>query len=171
LRIDVPPLRERRQDIPCLAANMLDRFKGLSTPPVTSICPDAMRALLDNDWPDNVAGLERCLKSAVARAAGSVIRLQFLPPSVTARVLAPRTPENGLIDVNRPLGAVAEELVERLERSYLIDVLERYHGQIAGASRHSGLSRRGVTDKMHRYGLSKAQFQDRYLFEDMKISK
>src|SRR6185312_7932598 len=62
IRIDLPPLRERTEDIPLLSQHFLDRLKTKSIPPVTEIDCEAMQALLDHPWPGNVRELENAIK-------------------------------------------------------------------------------------------------------------
>ena len=82
IRIDLPPLRERPEDIPLLAAFFLERLKAKSMPPVTDIHHEAMQALLDHSWPGNVRELENAIKAAVAMADGSIIGREVLPARI-----------------------------------------------------------------------------------------
>jgi DNA-binding NtrC family response regulator len=169
-RIDLPPLRERREDIPSLTAYFLDRLKGMSNPPVDRVDAAAMRALLSHTWPENVRELERSLRFAIARTTGSLVRVGSLPVPISSAEPPRRVHESSMIDVGRPLGEVTENLLQSVERSYLIELLRRYRGRIAAVARHSGLSRKSVSEKMGRLGLVRAHFADQYLFEDMKLT-
>src|SRR5512135_2596297 len=73
IRLELPPLRERKEDIPLLATHFLERYRSISATPVTEIDADAMQALLQHDWPGNVRELENANKSAIAYAKGSFI--------------------------------------------------------------------------------------------------
>ena len=73
IRIDLPPLRDRKEDIPLLSAHFLDRLHSKSTPPVTEIDPEAMQALLDHPWPGNIRELENAIKAAVAMTDGTIL--------------------------------------------------------------------------------------------------
>ena len=158
IRIDLPPLRERPEDVPLLSMHFLDRLKTKSTPPVTEIDPEAMQALLNHPWPGNVRELENAIKAAVAMADGSVVHRAALPASV-----APRTSRPGdspaLIDIERPLPEVTDDLVSRVERDYFAQLLSRYRGNIARCAQHSGLSRRSVTQKLQKYALDRIDFK------------
>jgi DNA-binding NtrC family response regulator len=158
IRIDVPPLRERKDDIPLLAAHFLNRLRSRSVPPVNQIDPSAMQALFDHRWPGNVRELENAIHAAVAMAEGSVIHRAALPASIASG--APRTaiPESP-IDIERPLRDVTDELLRRVECAYFAQLLARYNGNVARCARHSGLSRRSVTQKLQKYALDRLEFK------------
>ncbi|MFO0960506.1 MAG: sigma-54 dependent transcriptional regulator [Isosphaeraceae bacterium] len=159
IRIDLPPLRERTEDIPLLATHFLERFALRSTPPVTRIDPDAMQALLAHPWPGNVRELENAIKGAVAMADGTSIHRRDLPASVAPRQ-APLPMGEPRIDVDRPLLELTESLIQRVEREYFSQLLGRYQGNISRCAEHSGLSRRSVALKLQKCGLDRAEFLD-----------
>jgi DNA-binding NtrC family response regulator len=159
IRIDLPPLRERAEDIPMLAMHFLEKFSTRSTPPVTEIDPEAMHALLAHSWPGNVRELENAIKAAVAMAVGTTIRRADLPPTIAPN--RDREPLGaGEIDIDRPLPRVTEDLIAQVERDYFTQLLARYRGNIARCAEHSGLSRRSVTQKLQKFGLERSQFKN-----------
>ncbi len=161
VRVDLPPLRDRAEDIPLLAMHFLDKFTRMSTPPVTSINTEAMQALLDHHWPGHVRELENAIKAAVAMAEGTVIHRDALPATVAPR--ASRQTGNihhPLIDIERPLPDLSNDLIGRVERDYFTRLLVRYKGNVARCAKHSGLSRRSVTQKLQKYDLDRTRFKD-----------
>ena len=162
VRVDVPPLRDRVEDIPLLAQHFLKKFTAMSTPPVTEIDSAAMQALLEHAWPGHVRELENAIKAAVALADGSVIHRNALPATV-----APRPGHAGIragssanpIDIERPLPDLTGDLVARVERDYFTRLLAYYKGNVASCARHSGLSRRSVTQKLQKYDLDRTRFK------------
>src|SRR5262249_16764477 len=82
LSLRIPPLRERRQDIPMLASHFLDRLSR-STGQERTLSDDAMKAMLAYDWPGNVRELENCLERACALTTGPMIHLGDLSPAVS----------------------------------------------------------------------------------------
>jgi DNA-binding NtrC family response regulator len=158
IRIDLPPLRERLEDIPLLAAHFLQRFRTKSTPPVTEIHHEAMQALLDHTWPGNVRELENAIKAAVAMADGAILHREDLPSSVAGRHTR-RAGATSLIDIDRPLPDVTDELIRQVERDYFAQLLTRYKGNVARCAKHSGLSRRSVTQKLQKYSLDRTAFK------------
>jgi DNA-binding NtrC family response regulator len=159
VRIDLPPLRDRPEDIPLLATHFLEKYMPMSTPPVTEIDSEAMQALLEHTWPGHVRELENAIKSAVALAEGSVIRRESLPATVAPRARRAST-ANSLIDIERPLPDLTNELIGRVERDYFTRLLARYKGNVARCAKHSGLSRRSVTQKLQKYNLDRNRFKD-----------
>src|SRR5204862_857165 len=138
----LPPLRDRSEDIPLLAMHFLEKFMSMSTPPVTEIDSEAMQALLEHTWPGHVRELENAIKAAVAMAEGAVIHRDALPATVAPRASKASNPSDALIDIERPLLALTEDLVSRVERDYFTRLLARYKGNVARCAKHSTLSRR-----------------------------
>ncbi len=158
IRIDLPPLRERVEDIPLLAMHFLQQQRSRTGAELTEIATDAMQALLRHPWPGNIRELENAIKAGVAFADGSILRHDDLPESV-----APRTSHlssgNSLIDIDRPLPDLTCELIGQVEREYFVRLLSLYKGNVARCARHSGLSRRSVTQKLQKFGLERTEFK------------
>jgi DNA-binding NtrC family response regulator len=159
VRIELPPLRERPEDIPLLATYFLEKMSTMSNPPVTRIDSEAMQALLGHSWPGHVRELENAIKAAVALAEGSAIHRELLPETVAPRALRPAG-ANPLIDIERPLPDLTNDLIGQVERDYFSRLLTRYKGNVARCAKHSGLSRRSVTQKLQKYSLDRARFKD-----------
>ena len=81
--IQLPPLRERREDIPMLARHFLERFRKSMEKPIEGISPEAMRRLESYDWPGNVRELENTMERAIALESGTDISLRVLPDRMT----------------------------------------------------------------------------------------
>jgi DNA-binding NtrC family response regulator len=158
VRIELPPLRERTEDIPLLATHFLQKHGSATGAPLAEIASDAMQALLRHNWPGNVRELENAIKAGVALADGTVLRRDDLPESVAPRTQEPPRP-GSLLDVERPLPDLTCDLIGRVEREYFVRVLELHKGNVARTARHSGLSRRSVTQKLQKYGLERAEFK------------
>ncbi len=158
IRVDLPPLRERPEDIPLLSMHFLDQLTTKSTPPVTEIDAEAMQALLNHRWPGNIRELENAIKAAVAMANGSTIHRDALPATVAPRADG-KSSASPLIDIERPLPEVTDALVSQVERDYFSQLLTRYKGNVARCARHSGLSRRSVTQKLQKYALDRTDFK------------
>jgi DNA-binding NtrC family response regulator len=158
VRLELPPLRERKEDIPLLATHFLERYRSRRATAVTEIDTEAMQALLQYDWPGNIRELENAVKSAVAFSDGSTLRREHLPATI-----APPAPRRGtactLIDTDRRLPDLTDDLVGQVEREYFLRLLSEYQGNVARCARHSGLSRRSVTQKLHKYGLERIRFK------------
>ena len=161
VRIDVPPLRDRVEDIPLLALHFLEKLTDKSTPPVTEIDSSAMQALLDHNWPGHVRELENAIKAAVAMADGTVIHRDALPATVAPRKgRGPTSASNSPIDIEVTLPELTGQLVSQVERDYFTRLLVQYKGNVARCAHHSGLSRRSVTQKLQKYELDRTRFKE-----------
>jgi len=158
IRIELPPLRERTEDIPLLAVHFLEKHRSQKATPVTEIATEAMQALLRHQWPGNVRELENAIKAGIALADGSLLRRDDLPESVAPRTDDAR-PATSLLDIERTLPDLTCDLIGQVEREYFVRLLSQYHGNVARCARHSGLSRRSVTQKLQKYGLERAAFK------------
>jgi DNA-binding NtrC family response regulator len=158
IRIELPPLRERTEDIPLLAMHFLEKHRPQKATPVTEIASEAMQALLRHKWPGNVRELENAIKAGIALADGSVLHRDDLPESVAPRLEQPPRAAS-LLDIERPLPDLTCDLIGQVEREYFIRLLSEYRGNVARCARHSGLSRRSVTQKLQKYGLERAAFK------------
>ena len=90
ITVDLPPLRERKEDIPLLVENFIQKFALENGKAVKHIAPEALRPLMDYAWPGNVRELENVIERAVVLATGSMIGLDLLPDEVVGRGVATR---------------------------------------------------------------------------------
>ncbi len=159
LRISLPPLRDRPEDIPLLATHFLERFSTKSLPMVNELDHEAMQALISHQWPGNVRELENAIKAAVAMTDGSIIHRHHLPAAIAPREAKPDE-SVPLIKIDKRLPELTEELIAQVERDYLTQLLGKYKGNVARCAQHSGLSRRSVTQKLQKYGLDRTKFKE-----------
>lgn len=158
IRVELPPLRERKEDIPLLAMHFVQKHGPAAAVPIVEIHSEAMQALLRHQWPGNVRELENAIMAAAAMAEGSTIRREDLPETVAPRP-SNRHSGTGLITIDRQLPELTEDLIGRIEREYLQRVLSEVNGNVARCARHSGLSRRSVTQKLQKYELDRQDFK------------
>ena len=113
----VPPLRERREDIPLLANRFLQEFSKEHDRPVTDISPEAMNRLKYADWPGNVRQLRNVIETAVILAAGGVIHLWDLPREIQAAPPAlppaPSEPDEMVGRVGMTMGDIEKEAIRK----------------------------------------------------------
>jgi len=136
LRIDIPPLRERSDDIPLIADHMIRRAASslATTAPVLS--DDALTKLTRHSWPGNVRELEHCVMRAVVLAAGSVIRGEHLS------IATPRQSETSKI---KPLDVI--------ERDHVARALAATRGRKVDAAALLGVSRPRLNRLIEKYEL------------------
>lgn len=141
ITVTVPPLRERREDIPALVELFLHRFRGDASKPKT-ISPVAMRYLVDYDWPGNIRELAHVLEGLVLLSAGEIIGTSDLPPSLRARTVTSELTETGA-----PLPMI------EIERSHIARALQYTEGKKVTAARLLGIDVKTLKHKMRIYGL------------------
>ena len=153
--IRLAPLRERLEDIPMLVDHFLQGLaaRGFSE---KTIAADALARLARHDWPGNVRELEHVVEQMMVTTTGPTITAENVPPHLSSTGEAPFSLE---FDPSRPLQEITDELTERIEKAYLVGVLERYNGRIAPTAEHCKLSRRSISEKLRRYGIDKADYK------------
>ena len=124
--IQLPPLRERREDIPLLARHFLETFRKVMEKPVESISPEAMSRLESYDWPGNVRELENTMERAVALETTGEVTLRVLPDRIAGYSGTPVT--TGDVAAFPTEGVDFEKEIAQAERRYLQAALEKTHG-------------------------------------------
>jgi DNA-binding NtrC family response regulator len=118
IMIDLPPLRQRREDVPLLVQFFLKKYAEENDRPVRRITPEALRPLMSYAWPGNVRELENVIERAVVLSSGTDITIDLLPDSLLGRGSA-------LTLHDPPMDASLFEIVEDVERRIISDMLER----------------------------------------------
>ncbi len=145
-RIEVPPLRERKEDIPPLVGSFVKRFAlqlGKAEPEIT---PEAFQKLLEYSWPGNVRELQNAIEYAVVLARQSLITVKELPAEVQLPVALQK------IERNNQHGAKAQSLDE-MERNAILQALAECHGNKKRTAQQLGIQRPTLYNKMKRYGI------------------
>jgi DNA-binding NtrC family response regulator len=137
--ITLPPLRDRREDIPLLAEYFVRRHAARSGKTVARVTPEAMRLLTEHPWPGNIRELEHCIERAVALASGQVLTPEDLAPEL-----------RDTIDSTLFRGSPT---LEEVKRRYLAHVLQETGGNISRAATILGVERRSLQRMLRRYGL------------------
>jgi DNA-binding NtrC family response regulator len=144
VRIDVPPLKARGNDILELAQQQLERFAAAAGKRVRSISSAAAERLLSYDWPGNVRELQNVIERAVALTRNEELTVDDLPENVRAHHSS-----QIVVTADEP-----EHLpsMEEVERRYVLRVLDAVHGNKALAARILGFDRKTLYRKMERFG-------------------
>jgi DNA-binding NtrC family response regulator len=156
VKIDLPPLRERPEDIPLLASHFAEKYARFKGTPI-QIAPQAMEILMDFHWPGNIRQLENAIERACVTAQENVIRPENLPADLMTP-LAPKLPFQ--IDLTLPLPDLLQEVTTQVERQYLDKALRKARGNVGRCARICGLSRRSITAKIAEYKLDKETFKE-----------
>jgi DNA-binding NtrC family response regulator len=164
--LSIPPLRERREDIPELVSTYVQRFRIHLGREVVGCTAEAMDALVDHDWPGNVRELINVIERAVLLCSGSHIELGDLPRSIAVREGAPgggdllgADPGGPQAWLSRPLREVKESLVASVERRYVSELLRTTRGRIGETAKRAGLNERALYALMKRHGMKKEDFK------------
>jgi DNA-binding NtrC family response regulator len=142
IQLHLPPLRERREDIPVLARHFL-RKAGGEAPDTFSLTEEAMRVLAEYDWPGNVRELENALERAVVVSA----RADIAPAALPERVREAPPPRLGVVDLQ------ANPTMEVVERAYILWVLQSEGGNKTRAAEVLGIDPSTLYRKLNRYGI------------------
>jgi DNA-binding NtrC family response regulator len=137
IEIHLPPLRDRREDIPLLASHFLGKHAQRYRKPLSSFDPAAMQALLDHLWPGNIRELDHAIERAVLMAQGDQVKAADLGLR-QGREGAPRLEDMSLEDV---------------EFSLIKKALARFDGNVSHAAKALGLSRSALYRRLQRFGL------------------
>ncbi len=144
LTLRIPPVRERRQDIPLLVAHVLDRL-GRDTGTQKTISDEALKILLNYDWPGNVRELENCLERACALSSADEIQLRDLPTrvySAPADLIGASVPGNGS-------GGIVP--IAELEKQTILNALAQVNGDKMLAARLLGIGKTTLYRKLKEY--------------------
>ena len=156
VKIDLPPLRDRREDIPLLATHFIEKYGRPGEAP-KQISPQAMELLLHYHWPGNIRELENAIERACVTSRDETIRPENLPPEIMTPS-APRMPFT--IDLDRPLPDLLRDLTIDIEQQYIRKALKKSHGNIGRCARICGLSRRSISAKIAEYNINKSVFKE-----------
>ena len=144
IQIDMPPLRERLEDVPLLAEHLLTRAKEDANKSVGDLTVGAIRALAKHDWPGNVRELENVIRRAVALAEeGGEITSDLFSEAVGHEVSGTSLEYQGRL----------QDRMQEHEKRLVMDALEKYEGNITHTAKALGITRAGLQKKINRLGL------------------
>jgi DNA-binding NtrC family response regulator len=153
----VPPLRERLDDLPLLAAHFLRKHGGERPP---SLHPEALDAMTVYSWPGNVRELENAVLHANALHHGEVIGAESLPATIGGRARSSSAVVSVTDDdVPEPLTDAKRRAASSFEKRYLMKVMERAKGSVSEAARLAGLDRTNFRRLLQRHGIDPASFK------------
>ena len=137
ISLDIPPLRERREDIPPLVYHFIRQFNSVGGYTVEGVRQDALDLLVDHPWDGNVRQLENVVERAVILRKAGLVQPSDLPPEVAAS----------------PLTGSGRSL-EEMERTHILQLLDECNGNRSRVARILGISRRTVHRKLQQYGIA-----------------
>src|SRR5437870_4057241 len=159
ITIDIPPLRDRREDIPLLAETFTRAAAERYGLPLRQVAQSALRRLLDYDWPGNVRELKNTIERAAIMADGEELRSQDLPDEIVT------LPGSGKISTDNadsvegglvvPFTAEFREDRKEFERRYISRCLEHTQGNVTKAAEILGMHRQSLQHKLRQLGLGR----------------
>lgn len=138
IKIDLPPLRERKEDIPLLMEHFIDRFNRLKPKQIDSVSPDVLAVLMNYDFPGNVRELENIAEHAFVLCRNSIIGMNDLP-------------DNFRVQHDESIPAVNS--FEDLEARFLVEALKRNNWSRINTARELGIHKTTLWRKMKKYGI------------------
>jgi len=158
--IHLPPLRERRSDIPVLVEHFVSKFNERLKKQITTVESDALERLVAHPWPGNIRELENVLERTILFCEGPQIHARDLPPEMSgAQAAAPAQPaaSGESRPTSTPAASSLKEMVkqetERLERELIVRALDETGGNVTQAARRLKISRKSLQNKMKEFGL------------------
>lgn len=139
VQIKLPPLRDRKSDIPLLVNSFLEKFSDLQRP-IRTISEDAMRRLMAYDWPGNVRELENAVERAVALGSGPILHIGDLPSNLQQN------------SNEKPLESNELTTIEEMERRFILRALRETNGDKLAAARLLGIGKTTLYRKLKQYG-------------------
>lgn len=144
--VSLPPLRERKEDIPLLVEHFLKKQCAKYQIPAVSISDEALEVLAQHNWPGNVRELENVVEHLVVLGKGEVVRPEHLPANIRQRRsrianISLRLPEEGIS-------------LEEVEKEILLQALEKHDWHQTNAARYLSISRKTLIYRMEKYGLA-----------------
>ncbi len=141
VRVDIPPLRERKEDLPLLVDHFVSRFNRLQDKQLIGVGPHAMEALMAHDWPGNVRELENAIEHAFVLCVEGSIELRHLPPALASK--------------SGPVGeySTLQAAVRATEKAAILDALARNGENRDAAARDLGIHRSTLFRKVKELGI------------------
>jgi two-component system response regulator HydG len=152
----LPPLRERREDIPLLAEHFLAKHAAAYARPAEHFAPEALELLTGYAWPGNVRELENVVERAVAVTKGQIVGAEALPEEL-------RGEQTGILPgpmlAKLPYKDVLELARDRVSREYLVALMKEFAGNVTHASERAGVERESLHRLLKRYGVKSDEFK------------
>jgi two-component system response regulator AtoC len=155
--VRLPPLRERLEDVPLLAAHFLEKHSRAMRRELGGFEPEALRVLTSYAWPGNVRELENAVERAVAVCTGAAIRERDLPAELSQAPAAGQLP--GAVLASMPYREAVEQAHDRISREYLVALLREFQGNVTKAAARAGMERESLHRLLKKHGLRSEDFK------------
>ena len=164
LMLTIPPLRERKEDIPTMVRRFMTYYRYKIGREINGISDQALKALRGYEWPGNVRELMNVIERAILLCKGDVITMVELPNVLHGGVSAPNMILSGVNSespdwTDKAWPELQREIMDQVEKLYLQKVLKKARGRVGQAARIAGIHPRGLYNKMKQFGLRKEDFK------------
>jgi two-component system response regulator PilR (NtrC family) len=158
IKINVPPLRERKEDIPLLIHFFIEKISAEMGKKIKGVSEDVVEAFYKYDFPGNIRELENIIERAIALSTSEIITREFLPPFLREERTESISSIVTIKDMEIPAyGFDLEKTVEKMERHLILKALEQTHGKKTEAAALLGISFRSIRYKLKKLGLEDAE--------------
>lgn len=147
INIQLPPLRERKEDIVLLAEHFLKKFLKSNPKNISAFSDEVLDILESYNWPGNVRELENVIERAVTLAKGDIITTSDLPGKILSEA------KESFPFEKLKLGEVKQKAIDELEKKYLLYLLKKHNGHVTNMSIEAGMTRRNIHRLLNLYGL------------------
>ncbi len=159
--IQLPPLRERPDDIPILAYHFLQKYTHRMKKKIDKISVDAFQALQNYSWVGNVRELENVIERAVVLAGGDSITAQDLPAKVLSESFYLMSDEGGFDITKFSYQEAKNRALASFNKAYITSLLKESHGNISFASERAGMDRSNFKKLIKRYGVDIGEYREK----------
>ncbi|MFC2171984.1 sigma-54-dependent transcriptional regulator [Acidobacteriota bacterium] len=154
--IEIPPLRERREDTPFLIKGFLERLNSHYSKGIQSVHPQVLKALRSYDWPGNIRELENLIERAYILEHSSTLAPESFPFELFSE--SPGQTHVS-VDTSLTLAKAREQALESIERQYLKESMQEHNGRIDATAAAAGVSTRQLRNLLHKHSLRKEDFK------------
>jgi DNA-binding NtrC family response regulator len=154
--VDIPPLRERIEDIPHLVEAFLKQMNKFNTKQIHDVSPQVVETLMQYSWPGNIRELENLIERAYILETSSVLTPESFPVELFESESALATLP---VDSSLTLAEVRRKGIEDIERSYLKELLARNRGKVKESAEAAGITTRQLHKLMAKYGIHKEEYR------------
>lgn len=155
IKIELPPLRERKEDIPLLVEHFLAKFNARLNRAIDDISQTAMNLLCNYRWPGNIRELENVIERALVFAEGPVLDVEDLPEGLVEK--SSTAPAPSPIGADASMKDIVKQATAELEKDLIVKALAETEGNVTQAARKLKISRKSLQNKMKEFGLRETE--------------
>jgi DNA-binding NtrC family response regulator len=158
--IEIPPLRDRVEDIPMLTEAFISEFNRNSSKKVGGIEEEALEILRRHPWPGNIRELQNVIESACILEKSDMLDCNSLPPEIVNPKTAAGSQGSPSFGTAMRLADARRVAMEEVERGYLVSLLTRFNGHISTSAQAAGIGRRQLNKLLTKYAIDKSDYRE-----------